>query len=140
MPSNLENQVDHLAALLAQRFDRLLPEVVGGGDPNDDAFAPALRAAVAQVHDKLFETYFSWMTHVGLPARTPAEDEVPTQAEDKVTIGSYTYGASESDAAIAKHWREKNKATHRPDAGKQWACNAQLHRCLLSLLLGEQLD
>ena len=88
------------------------------------------------MHDKLFETYFSWMTHVGLPARTPAEDEVPTQAEDKVTIGSYTYGASEFDAAIAQHRRERNEATQRrPDAGKQWACNAQLHRCLLFLLL-----
>ena len=58
MPSNLNNQVDHLAALLAQRFDRLPSDLsaVGGGGPDDDPFAPALRAAVAQVHDKFLET------------------------------------------------------------------------------------
>jgi hypothetical protein len=59
VPSNLSNQVDHLTSLLAQRFDRLQGDLsaAGGGDANDDdAFAPALRAAVSQVHDKLFET------------------------------------------------------------------------------------
>ena len=55
VPSNLANQVDHLAALLAQRFDRLQGNLytAGDGDANDDHFAPALREAVSQVHDKL---------------------------------------------------------------------------------------
>ena len=72
---------------------------------------------MAQVHDKLFETYFSWMTHVRLRARTTTAREV--------TMGSYTYRASDFGAANAKD----------PDAGAQWVCNAQLHRCMLFLLL-----
>ena len=62
VPSNLSNQVDHLVALIAHRFDRL--------KGNGLDFAPALREAVEQVHDKLFETYFRWMAHVRLRART----------------------------------------------------------------------
>ena len=56
VPSNLANQVDHLAALLAQRFDRLQGDLytAGGGDADGDLFAPALREAVAQVRDKHF--------------------------------------------------------------------------------------
>ena len=123
VPSNVDNQAAHLAALLAQRLDRLPSELFtseggGGGGVTDTSFAPALREAVAQVHDKLFETYFSWVAHVRLRTRTTSAREV--------TMGSYTYRAAHFGAANAKD----------ADAGRQWVCNAQLHRCWLELGLG----
>ena len=56
VPSNLANQVDHLAALLAQRFDRLQGDLytARGAGADGDLFAPALRQAVAQAQDKHF--------------------------------------------------------------------------------------
>ena len=110
VPSNLSNQVDHFVHLLSQRFDRMK----GGGLD----FAPALRLAVSQVHDALLETYFNWMRHIRLRART-------TTRGSKVTVGSYTYKASDFHALNAK----------QPDAGAQWVCNAQLHRALLYLMI-----
>ena len=92
----------------SQRFDRMK----GGGLD----FAPALRQAVAEVHDALFDTYFKWMAHIKLRART-------TTRGSKVTIGSYTYRATDFHSANLK----------QADAGAQWVCNAQLHRCVLYL-------
>ena len=48
----------------------------------------------------------------------------------QVTMGSYTYRASDFSAANAKD----------PDAGAQWVCNAQLHRCVLLLVVWRMLE
>ena len=116
MPSNLNNSVDHLCALIGQRMDRL-PR-----DPTEfegaDTFKADLRIAVEQAHHKLLATFFKWNEHVRLPDRVKARLR---GKNNQVTVGSHKY--------TRRDFKTKG------DVASQWVCNAQLHRSLLYLLI-----
>ena len=116
VPSNLNNSVDHLCALIGQRMDRL-PR-----DPTEfegaDTFKADLRIAVEQAHHKLLATFFKWNEHVRLPDRVKARLR---GKNNQVTVGSHKY--------TRRDFKTKG------DVASQCVCNAQLHRSLLYLLI-----
>jgi hypothetical protein len=114
VPSNLDNQIDHLVALLSQRLDRQVGAGAIGAEP--DVFAPALERAVRELHEAMLGSYMDWVRHVQLRSRTPVQKTL-------VTVGSFAY-ANASDFGVS-----------RTDSAARCVCNMQLHRLMLYMLM-----
>ena len=109
--SNLDNQVDHLVSLLSQRLDR---QEGAGALPM--FLAIALERAASELHDDIFDGYMHWVSKMHLRRRTPA-------SKDQITVGSFAYASGE------------DFGKKRTRAADRCACNMQLHRMMLFMLV-----
>ena len=107
IPSNLANQLEHVAALLANRMD---------AEPQR-SFEHSLQAAAESLHDKVLANYIGWVAHVGLPSvvREPRRGD-----SDLITLAS-------TDVSI---WGFLSA-----EEGAVWLLNARLNRILLYFLI-----
>ena len=107
IPSNLANQLEHVAALLANRMD---------AEPQR-SFEHSLQAAAESLHNKVLANYIGWVAHVGLPSvvREPRRGD-----SDLITLAS-------TDVSI---WGFLSA-----EEGAVWLLNARLNRILLYFLI-----
>ena len=115
VPSNMDNQIDHLVALLGQRLDRQLE---GGQLPG--AFFAAFQHAVADLHETLLGRYMLWVEHVALRDKTIVR-------KTQVTVGSFGFT---SPAGFGIDSPGDSMAVCNG-----CICNLQLHRVVLYMLI-----
>ena len=113
VPSNVDNQIDHLVALLSQRLDR--QEECGELHRQPDAFGPALERAASELHEAMLGSYLRWVGRMRLRNRTPVHKTF-------VTVGSFAYRSAADFGG-------------RADLAARCVCNMQLHRLLLYMLI-----
>ncbi len=124
VPSNLDNQVDHLSKLIKNTMDRLDART---------GYLPAFQAAVGEVHGQVLGNYTRWVEHVGLSGAHAAIVPDPTESYGPgdvfTTIGSLTASKWDTTGLFAFATAEEEQ---------RWLCTAQLHQLLLwQLVWGE---
>ena len=123
VPSNLDNQVDHICSLLQNIMDR----------QGYSSFPDALNHAVATLHMQLFDNYGRWLRHLHLdegdtkPRPGSGQLDLAHASKAHTTFGSL----SQSNTwAFVGPWEfdtiEQEQA---------WLCTAQLHQIVLYLLI-----
>ena len=113
VPSNLDNQVDHLCKLVLNIMDR----------QGYDSFTESLYHAVSSLHRHLLRNYGRWLRHVGL-----ASDAKSTDAKNKHS----SYGVLSQNRTWACLGPFEFLTVEEE---QDWVCTSQLHQLLLYLLI-----
>ena len=120
VPSNLDNQVDHMIMLLFNEMTRHPGET----------YTEVLHHAVSKIHHQIFANYARWLSHVGLEtqAATAASDSKFGKKAGRSLSGHTNFGAlSQSDTwMFLGPWEFLTIEEEH-----EWVFSAHLHQLML---------